>query len=77
MPVTWTVPVAGETAIEFRTAAVTVIVVEPDMAPLVAVIVVEPVAWAVTRPAELTEAIPEFADDQVTYDVISAELASE
>ncbi len=43
---------AGVTAIETSDAAVTVSVVEPEMPPDTAVIVVEPVATEVARPLE-------------------------
>ena len=59
----------GVTAMDMSAAAVTVRVVEPDMLPFMAVIVVLPVATLVARPA-LPEALEtaateEFVDDQV------------
>ena len=54
--------VVGVTAIEVNTAAVTVNVADPLIAPAVAVIVAEPCAKLVARPALLTVAI-DVADE--------------
>ena len=61
---------AGVTSIETSVAAVTVSVVEPEIAPEVAVIVVEPTALELARPSEPTAfeivATPSSEDDHVT-----------
>ena len=62
---------AGVTAMEFRTAAVTVREVLPDIAPIVAVIEVLPVATVVAKPVELMVAEAVLVEDQVTLLVMS------
>jgi hypothetical protein len=54
------------TEIEVNTTAVTVSVAEPVIVPEVAVIVAEPGAMLVAKPALLTVAIEVAEDDQVT-----------
>jgi hypothetical protein len=56
---------AGVTAIEDNVAAVTVNVVEPVTAPLVALIVVVPAFNAEAKPAALIVAVVVLEDDQV------------
>jgi hypothetical protein len=70
------VGIAGVTAIETSTAAVTVTVVEPVIAPEVAVTLVLPRATLLAIPRLLTVAIPEFALLQVTVVVILRVLPS-
>jgi hypothetical protein len=64
---------AGVTAIDTRVAGVTVKVVDPETAPLAALIVVEPELVAVARPfdpeALLTEAMALAEDVQPTLAV--------
>ena len=66
---------AGVTAIDTSSAAVTVNVVEPEINPDAAVIVVDPAALALARPSEPPEfeivAMPSSEDDQVTEAVMS------
>ena len=52
----------GDTSITTKVAAVTLSVVEPDMCPSVALIVVEPGPAAVASPALLIEAAPAFGE---------------
>src|SRR5262245_31238660 len=64
---------AGVTPIDTRVAAVTVSVVEPDTAPEVAVIVVEPTPPAVARPSEpgASEIVAApVSDEDQTTDVV-------
>ncbi len=71
--------VAGVTAIDTTVAGVTLSVVEPEMLPEVAEIVVlcpTPAACAVARPPTVTEATTEFNEPQVTDAVRSLELPS-
>jgi hypothetical protein len=72
--------VAGVTAIETRVAAVTVSVVMPTMAPLVAEIMVVPSATAFASPWEAAAleivAVPIVADTQVAVAVRSCVVAS-
>ena len=63
------VGVAGVTAIDDRVAAVTVNVVEPTTAPLVALIVDVPTFTAVANPAALIVAFAGVPDDHVTLPV--------
>jgi hypothetical protein len=68
---------AGETdtvATGTGAGAVTVIVAVPVFVSLVAVIVAVPALTAVTRPVELTEAIPAFELDHVTTRPVSTLL---
>jgi hypothetical protein len=68
---------AGETetvATGTGAGAVAAIVAVPIFVSLVAVIVADPALTAVTRPFELTEAIPEFELDQVTTRPVSTLL---
>ena len=65
------VGIAGVTAMETRTAGVTVTVVEPVIVPDVAVTVVLPKAALLAMPWLFTEAIPEFALFQVAVAVKS------
>ena len=67
---------AGVTAMDWSTGAVTVIVVEPLTAPKVAPIRLVPVLTAVARPAVLMVTLAVVPDDQVTVEVISAVLLS-
>ena len=60
---------AGVTAIDCSVAAVTVRVVEPLIAPDVALIVEVPTAAALARPAALIVAVVVVPEDQVTLDV--------
>ena len=72
---------AGVTSIETSVAAVTVSVVEPEITPDVAVIVVAPTAAALARPSEPPAleivAIASTEDDHVTVAVRSWVVASE
>jgi hypothetical protein len=60
---------AGVTAIDCRTAAVTVNTVDPTTAPDVALIVLVPVATPVARPLPVIVATPDVAEAQVTWPV--------
>src|SRR5512143_1737642 len=60
----------GKTSMETSDAGVIVSVVDPDMLPLVAVIVVVPAAPETTSPALLTVETSVFDDVQLTNDVI-------
>jgi len=82
----WVVPAAiegfiGVTAIETRVAGVTVSVVDPEMLPEVAVIIVEPAAAEVANPLEpaalLIVAAPVFDELQVAAVVRSCVVPSE
>ena len=78
----WVVPLAmlglaGVTAIETRTAGLTVSTVEPVTPPSVAVIVDVPVATPVARPAAVIVATEVVADAQVTWLVRSSVELSE
>jgi hypothetical protein len=59
-------PLAGVTAIDFNTAAVTVRPVDPPIAPEVAVMVALPAAAPVARPPAVTLATPALLELQVT-----------
>jgi hypothetical protein len=59
------VAVAGETAIETRTGAVTVSIVDPVFDPLAAVMEAVPAAFAVARPAGATVATAGFEEVQM------------
>jgi hypothetical protein len=77
----WVVPsgiagIAGVTAMETRTAGVTVRVVEPLIEPEVAVTLVLPNPTLLNTPCELTVATPEFVVLQVTEFVRSSVLPS-
>lgn len=67
---------AGVIAIDFRFATVTVTVVEPLMAPDVAVILAFPTCSPVTRPEFETVAAASLSDDQLTEPVMSFVLPS-
>ena len=56
----------GDIAIEVRTGGVTCNVAVPEMEPDVALIVIEPTASPVARPALLILATDVFEDDHVT-----------
>jgi hypothetical protein len=60
---------AGVTAIEVRTAAVTVSVADPLNVPDAALMVVVPLATAVAKPALLTVAAPVAEEAQVAVPV--------
>ena len=62
-----TLGLAGVTAIDWSTAAVTVSTVEPLTPPSVALIVEVPVATAVARPAAVIVATEVVAEAQVTW----------
>ena len=68
--------IAGVTAIETRVAGVTEILVEPEMAPEVAVTVVLPTAIADAEPWAFTVATVVSAIDQLTELVRSRVLPS-
>jgi hypothetical protein len=76
---TGTLAVAGDTVTDTRTAGSTVITAVPEMSDdgSVAVIVVAPVATAVTKPVEDTVAVAGVDDDQVTVLVKLAVVPSE
>jgi hypothetical protein len=71
------VEVAGVTSIDSSTIGVTVSVVDPEMPPDVAEIVVEPAATVVASPFELIVAIVAFDEFHVTDEVISCVVVSE
>ena len=60
------VALAGETETEATGASVTTTVAVPVLVSLVAVMVADPAATAVTRPADVTDATPVFELDHVT-----------
>jgi hypothetical protein len=72
---------AGDTVIDFSTACVTVSVVEPEMPPKTALIIVEPSLTDVASPfdpvALLIVATPVFEELQVTDEEISCVVLSE
>lgn len=70
------VGIAGVTAIDTRTAAETVTVVEPVIVPEVAVTLVLPKATLLASPWLLTVAMPEFALLHVAVAVRSSALPS-
>jgi hypothetical protein len=71
------VAVAGETVIDWRTTALTVSVVEPEILPELAAMVALPLATPVARPpGEVIVATLAFEEAQPTVDVMSRLLPS-
>ena len=68
--------VAGVTTIEVNNTEVTVAMADPDLDPIVAVIVELPAATPVTNPDELTVAYAVLAAVQVAWLVTSLEVPS-
>src|SRR5262249_34246892 len=76
VPPTVTVGFGGVTAIDWSTTAVTVSVVEPETAPLVALIVLVPAFTAVASPVALIAAVAGVPDVHVTVLVKSCVVPS-
>jgi len=68
--------IAGVTAIETRAAAVTVMLVEPEVPPEAAVTVVAPIAMVVANPELLIVIVPGSALVQATEAEMSSVLPS-
>ena len=66
-----TLALGGVRSITTKVAAVTLRLVEPDIFPIVAVIMVEPGLAAVTSPALLIQAAAAFAELHATCDEMS------
>ena len=68
---------AGDTAIDCRTAGVTISVVLPDIAPNAAAIPTVPAVAPLARPVTFTVATVVLSEDQVTDVVIFCDVPSE